>query len=81
MYIGIIAEGKSDLAVIKNILKGKLGIDSSQLQYLQPGIAYDETDLHNRSAEKFSNWDIVRQSCIERKKFSDFFSIDERRFK
>jgi len=80
MYMGIIAEGKSDLAVIKNILKGKLGIDSSQLQYLQPDMAYDETDLHNRSAKKFSNWALVRQSCIERKKFSDFFSVDEIRF-
>jgi hypothetical protein len=30
--------------------------------------------------KKFSNWALVRQSCIERKKFSDFFSIDEKRF-
>ena len=29
MYLGIIAEGKSDLAVITNILKGKLGIEKS----------------------------------------------------
>ena len=80
MFIGIIAEGKSDLAVITNILKGKLGADGSEVQYLQPELDYDETDLHKMSVEQFSNWALVRETCIQKRKLSDFFSIDEERF-
>ena len=80
MYIGIIAEGKSDLSVIKNILKGKLNIDSSDLQYLQPDMEYDETDLYNMQSKNFSNWELVKNTCIEKKRLSDFFSIEENRY-
>ena len=80
MFIGIIAEGKSDLAVITNILRGKSGIDGSEVQYLQPELDYDETDLHKMSADQFSNWALVRETCIQKRKLSDFFSIDEERF-
>jgi hypothetical protein len=80
MFIGIIAEGKSDLAVITNILRGKSGADGSEVQYLQPESDYDETDLHKMSAEQFSNWALVRETCIQKRKLSDFFSIDEERF-
>ncbi len=80
MFIGIIAEGKSDLAVISNILKGKIHVGMEDVVYLQPELDFDETDLHNMSAEQFSNWALVRQTCMEKKKLSDFFSIDEERF-
>jgi len=40
MYIGIIAEGKSDLAVIRNILRGKILIDSSNVMFLQPELDF-----------------------------------------
>ena len=43
MFIGIIAEGKSDLAVITNILRGKSGADGSEVQYLQPESDYEKT--------------------------------------
>ncbi len=78
MNIGIIAEGKSDLAVISNVLKGKLAIDKSDIEFLQPELDFDETDLHNMP-KRFSNWELVKRACIERKKLSDFFSVDEER--
>ncbi|MCK5522895.1 MAG: hypothetical protein KAI83_07150 [Thiomargarita sp.] len=80
MYIGIIAEGKSDLAVIRNILKGKISIDTSDIMYLQPELDFDETDLHNMSKEQFSNWVLVKQACLEKKKLADFFSVEEERY-
>ncbi len=78
MNIGIIAEGKSDLAVISNVLKGKLSIDKADIEFLQPELDFDETDLENMSTN-FSNWELVKQACVEKKKLSDFFSIDEER--
>ncbi len=80
MYIGIIAEGKGDLAVITNILKGKLSVDKSDVEYLQPELDFDETDLYQMREEQFSNWAIVRETCMRRRKLSDFFSIDEERY-
>jgi hypothetical protein len=80
MYIGIIAEGKSDLAVIRNILRGKIRIDSSNITFLQPELDFDETDLHNMSQEQFSNWELVKQACIEKHKLVNFFSVEEDRY-
>jgi len=80
MYIGIIAEGKSDLAVIRNILKGKIQLDSSNMTFLQPELDFDETDIHNMSKEQFSNWELVKQACVEKNKLVDFFSVEEERY-
>lgn len=80
MYIGIIAEGKSDLAVIRNILKGKIQFDSSNIAFLQPELDFDETDLHNMSKEQFSNWELVKQACVEKNKLINFFSVEEERY-
>ncbi len=76
LIIGIIAEGKSDHAVIANILKGTLGIDiNTQVQFLVPQLNADETDLNRgeQSLLLFSNWTIVRQRCIEREVINEFF--------
>ncbi len=81
MFIGIIAEGRSDVAVLENILKGKLSVDISQdIRHLQPEFEFDETDLHTMPPEKFSNWALVRDACRQRSKFRDFFSLEEERF-
>ncbi len=80
MYIGVIAEGKSDLAVIKNIIRGKFKNINYDIQYLQPELDYDETDLYDMTEAQFSNWELVKKACIEKKKFSDFFSVDEERY-
>lgn len=81
MRAGIMAEGKSDLAVITNILKGALGIDRSDIQYLLPELDYDETDLARMRVEQFSNWTIVKSRCEEGKVIRRFFEgIDDERF-
>ena len=81
MRAGIIAEGKSDLAVIINILKGYLGIDRSDIQPLVPELDYDETDLSKMRVEQFSNWTIVKKRCREGFVVKHFFEgIDDQRF-
>lgn len=81
MRAGIIAEGKSDLAVITNILKGVLDIDKSDIQYLVPELEFDETDLPRMREEQFSNWTIVKNKCITGTVVSDFFGmIEDNRF-
>jgi hypothetical protein len=72
MRAAIICEGKSDAAVITNILKGVLNIDRSDVQYLVPELEYDETDLHEMAEEKFSNWTLVKKACKEGDKIHDF---------
>jgi len=77
LIIGIIAEGKSDHAVIANVLKGTLGIDiNTQVQFLVPQLDTDETDLNKgeQNILSFSNWTIVRQQCINKEVINDFFT-------
>lgn len=81
MKIGIIAEGRSDAAVLTNILKGQLEIQRSDINYLVPELEYDETSLHQMRLEQYSNWTIVKQNCENRDKLSDFFDfVDDNRF-
>lgn len=85
MKCGLITEGKSDQAVLTNILKGQLGIDRSDIVYLQPENFFDETDLntpsHKMDKSEFSNWLLVKQECINKEKISDFFDnpIDDKK--
>ena len=53
MRLGIIAEGKADIAVIKAVLKALKGIDGSDVVQLRPSEQFDETDLNEMN---FSNW-------------------------
>ncbi|MEI6410336.1 MAG: hypothetical protein WCR52_13195 [Bacteroidota bacterium] len=81
MKAGIIAEGKSDMAVITNILKGKLGIDKSDIAYLVPELEKDETDLAIMRPEQFSSWSIVKAKCEAGNVVRDFMDIiDDGRF-
>lgn len=81
MKAGIIAEGKSDMAVITNILKGKLGIDKSDIAYLVPELEKDETDLAIMPPEQFSSWSVVKAKCEEGNVIRDFLDIiDDGRF-
>lgn len=78
MKIGIICEGVTDGAVLKNILKGQIGIDSSDIIMIRPEESLDETDLAKEklSVEKFSNWSIVKEECETRTKISSFLTIE-----
>ena len=52
MRLGIIAEGKADIAVIKAVLKAAKGIDGSDIVQLRPSEQFDETDLNIDTAER-----------------------------
>lgn len=79
MRVGIIAEGKTDQAVIENILRGVFGIDSESIQHIRPSDGADETDLYRPDLGQYSNNVLVKQDCLERTKIRDFFAspIDE----
>jgi len=80
MKIGVICEGHTDRAVIRNILKGLKGIDSSQIVPLRPDYSVDETDLSKMPADAFSNWSIVKAECENRNKIDRFLSIEDHDF-
>ena len=82
MIIGIFAEGRGDLAVITNILKGSLNIDRSDIRYELPEFEKDQTDLSLMSEEQFSSWTVVKTVCQERKKIDKFFEnpIEQKSF-
>lgn len=75
MKIGVICEGHTDRAVIRNILKGLKGIDSSQVIALRPDYSVDETDLFHLQPDTFSNWSAVKEECENQLKISQFLSI------
>ena len=82
MKAGIIAEGRGDHGVITNILKGVLGIDRSEIQYLVPELDYDETDMAVMRPEQFSSWTVVREKCLSKCEIEKFLEtpIDDKRF-
>jgi hypothetical protein len=82
MRVGLIAEGRGDLAVLTNVLKGWLDLDLEDVQYLRPEYSLDETDLHGMSEDRFSNWELVKRECIERTRIKEFLEspVDEDRF-
>lgn len=73
MRVGIIAEGRFDVAVVQNILKGALGLDREFTQPLRPELYADETDLH-ADPDRFSNWALVRRECEDGAKIDDFMT-------
>lgn len=86
--IGIVAEGPSDVAVIRNILKGALGVDRDLTYAIRPELAADATDLANSGGfraqrpEEFSNWESVLTECQTRTRIQDFLQnqIDDDSF-
>lgn len=77
MRIGIISEGKADIAVIVNILKGITGLDSSQFLPLQPKTSFDQTHLAHLDPDQKGGWSLVRKECLEKRKIDPFFSIED----
>lgn len=72
MRLGIIAEGKADIAVIKAVLKALKGIDGSDVVQLRPSEQFDETDLNEMN---FSNWNLVLKSCEDNSLLQSFFDV------
>ncbi len=90
MRVGIVAEGPADIAVIRNILKGKLGLQAADTEPIRPKLALDETDLaaarraggyRAPTPEEYSNWLIVLDECRRRTNLEDFLEnqLDEER--
>src|ERR1035437_6717380 len=73
MIVGIFAEGRGDLAVITNILKGSLTINRSDIRYELPEFDKDQTDLSVMQEQQFSSWTVVKTVCQERGKIDKFF--------
>lgn len=76
LKVGLIAEGKSDLAVLYNILECVLGIERSQIKPIAPDLYADETYINKTEIEKnaFSNWTIVKQHCKDKEEIDRFFN-------
>lgn len=75
MRIGIIAEGRADIAVIKAVVKAITGIDGSDMYAIRPKEILDETDGEEL---KSSNWELVLQSCNNEQLLVSFFEgIDD----
>jgi hypothetical protein len=73
MMVGIFAEGRGDLAVITNILKGSLNVDRADIRFEVPEYDKDQTDLSVMPEEQYSSWTVVKKVCREREKIDTFF--------
>lgn len=60
----IVAEGRGDLAVISQILKGSLDYDLCDIKFQTPEYEYDQTDLHQMNESQFGGWSRVKNTCI-----------------
>lgn len=73
----IVAEGRGDLAVLSQILKGSLDIDLSEIKFQSPEYEYDQTDLFQMSANEYGGWNRVKQTCINHKDVEIFLDFHE----
>lgn len=73
MRIGIIAEGRSDIAVIQNILKGVTGLNTNNFIPIVPII--DNTSKAHLNPDTFSSWSVVKTECINKPKISKFLKL------
>lgn len=82
MKIGIIAEGHSDIRIIKRILKGCVGIDSSDVLALLPEDQLDETSLAEMDEKQFSSWTCVQKECKAQNRIDEFINspVEDERF-
>jgi hypothetical protein len=77
--VGLVAEGPADIAVLRNVLKGALGLDRRDVIALRPELSEDETDRAGargpkwqQSETEYSNWELVLRECERRTLISDF---------
>ncbi|MFT5913613.1 MAG: hypothetical protein ACJAWV_002676 [Flammeovirgaceae bacterium] len=74
MKIAIIAEGRDDQAVITNILKGVLAIESANIICLRPELASDETDLSGKNTT-LGGMSRVINECKEKERLDMFLAF------
>jgi len=74
MRVGLVTEGRTDLAVLVNILKGKLGLDRADLVFIRPEHYIDETDSYEQPEAQLGGWGRVRGECMARDKIRAFLN-------
>lgn len=76
MEIGIIAEGKGDCAVLRNLLMGVFeDLDEENIRFLRPEFTTDNTDksaYENMTAGEFGSWTLVKTDCETQHPFINF---------
>jgi hypothetical protein len=75
MRAGIIAEGRADLAVLRNVLEGWLGVERDEVRFLVPEYDLDATDRHAMASEQRSNWLRVRDECHSGERVREFLAL------
>ena len=70
--VGLVTEGRGDLAVLVNILKAKLGLDREDIQFIRPEYDMDETDVHDQPEALRGGWGRVKRECVERGRIREF---------
>jgi hypothetical protein len=55
-----------------NVLKGKLGLDFEDIQFIRPEYQLDETDVHHQDEAERGGWGRVKRECVEREKIDEF---------
>lgn len=75
MRAGIIAEGRADLAVLRNILEGWLAIERDEVRFLVPEYDLDSTDCHTMDVAARSNWLRVRDECRSGERIREFLAL------
>lgn len=81
MLVGLVAEGVSDVAVLRSLLKGWLGLDKYLVRALRPDLQEDETDRRARAAamapEEYSNWELVLDTCAGQSLVREFLAAND----
>jgi len=75
MRAGIIAEGRADLAVLRNVLEGCLGVARDEVRFLVPEYDEDATDRHAMANEQRSSWLRVRDECRSGARIREFLEL------
>lgn len=75
MRAGIIAEGRGDLAVLRNVLEGWLGLGRDEVRFLVPEYDLDNTDRHTMEQAQRSNWIRVRDECQTAERIREFLAL------
>lgn len=78
--IGVISEGTSDQAVISNILSGICKIDSSEISFIRPNDAVDETDISGNQDLTLGGWSRVKMECENNELIDQFLTIEGNEF-
>jgi hypothetical protein len=76
MTVGIISEGRSDRAVLTNILHGLIALDDLEIIALRPKDITDETDKASLPRNVFGGYTVVREECESKELINQFLMFE-----